>query len=85
MAGQMCSGHVLKNGVPNESKAYCEGMSHRIATNGATQADNPHIATSDAGVAWIAGWSVAHAEVGAVFPAASQGCCSVDLTKTIVP
>ena len=79
MSGQLCSGHALKNGVPNNSKAYCEGMAHR-ATGTALEApvtDNPHIAGSDAAVAWAAGWTVADDAAGGAIATADQGCCVV--------
>jgi len=82
MAGQMCSGHELKNGDPRESKAYCEGMFHR-STGTALAApitDNPHVLGSDAFTAWAAGWTVADDAAGDVIAVADQGCCSVTAT-----
>ena len=81
MAGQLYSGTTHKNASVKHAKAYCEGMAHRATGTGlqAPVTDNPHVAASDAGVAWIAGWTFADdAEGGAIDSSAT--CCSVSGT-----
>ena len=62
MAGKMCTGAVTGNSyLPRESKAFSEGLYYRAGGTllGRPVTDNPHVATSSCGVAWIAGWTVA--------------------------
>ena len=62
MAGKMCTGAVTNNSyLPKESKAFSEGVHYRAGGTlaGRPVTDNPHVATTSAGVAWIAGWTVA--------------------------
>jgi len=65
-------------------KSYCEGLDHRIATNGATIGDNPHESGSEAADTWDAGWTVGQSAAGGVLPAGSAPCCAPDFAKTIV-
>ena len=85
MAGKMCTGAVTKNSyLPKESKAYSEGIYHR-AQGGAVAypvTDNPHVATSSAGVAWIAGWDLAEAAATTTITASDAPCVAVP-TNTI--
>lgn len=50
MAGQLCSGHKIKNAKVKNSKAYCEGRAGAKAGMGTS--DNPHAEGSDANEAW---------------------------------
>lgn len=63
MAGKFCTGAVTGNAFnPQESKAYSEGMYHRAKGSAASypSTDNPHESGSSAGVAWLAGWTLAN-------------------------
>jgi hypothetical protein len=54
MAGKLNSGVVTGGQLARkEAKAYTEGRQAKIA--GLTAGNNPHPATSPAGVAWLAG------------------------------
>jgi len=62
MAGKMCTGAATNNSYNlKETKAFSEGVYYRASGTllGRPVTDNPHVATSDAGVAWIDGWTVA--------------------------
>lgn len=64
MPGKLCTGAVTNNAyLPKETKAFSEGVYYRAGGTllGRPVTDNPHEATSSAGVAWIAGWTVADA------------------------
>ena len=84
MPGTLCDGSATATTLVKDSKAYCEGMNHRVATNGATIGANPHAAGSDAANAWDLGWTVAQGEAGSEMTRALMGCCAVSTTKTIV-
>jgi len=61
MSGKFCTGAVTNNSfLPREAKAFSEGVYYRASGTllGKPVTDNPHVATSSAGVAWIAGWTV---------------------------
>jgi len=86
--GKLCTGeNYNSSGVPRlrESKAYCEGLDHRISTNGASFGDNPHVAGSPDGDAWDRGWSVGQSDVGEILTAGAAPCCAPDRNATIVP
>jgi len=56
MPGELYEGSNNHGSNPvGDSKAYCEGRAVKAA-GGATSA-NPHVATSDAGIAWLAGYA----------------------------
>ena len=85
MAGKLCSGTADNNaGCFKNSKAYCEGIDHRMATNGATIGDNPHAVGSEAANAWDLGWTAIHSDAGGA-TTLLQNCCAVDTTKVIIP
>jgi len=85
MAGKGCAGAQLNNaGNATLSRAYCEGIDHRMATNGATIGDNPHAVGSEAANAWDLGWSAIHTDAGGA-TTLLQNCCAVDTTKVIIP
>lgn len=89
IAGQLCSGHTLKNGLVRDSKAYCEGMAYRASGIGTDVpvTDNPHQTGSDAWAAWLAGWNAADAYSDGVMPVNAMGCCSIpsDIPASIPP
>jgi len=88
MAGKMCFGSKYNNagsGHLKSSKAYCEGIDHRIATNGASIDDNPHESGSEAAAAWDFGWSAAQESSAGTLPKTEGMCCAPDRLKTIVP
>lgn len=81
MAGQLCDGRLAtdaKNGVIQNSKAYCEGMSYRASDTAlnAPITDNPHESGSEAADAWDAGWTVADDAAGGAIDKDSAGCCA---------
>ena len=81
MPGKLCFGKVTNNagaGMLRESKAYCEGMAYRASGTAVAKpiTDNPHVADSEAGIAWDTGWSTADNNVGSTVPATSLGCCA---------
>ena len=85
MPGKQCNGVAgYSAGKLKNSKAYCEGLDHRISTNGATIGDNPHVAGSEAANCWDVGWSEGQADAGSTLSASSGLCCAPDRTKTIV-
>ncbi len=66
MAGKLCFGKEYANagaGRLRDSKAFCEGR--KAKADGGALGDNPQVATSDAGLAWIAG-----------FGSSEKGCCA---------
>ena len=86
MAGKLCTGQKDNNaGNIRNSKAFCEGLVHRMATNGATIGDNPLEAGSEAGDAWDRGWSVGQAASGSTVDPAAAPCCAVDTSITVTP
>ena len=80
MPGKLCTGVSTQYGyLPKESRAFSEGLYYRHGGTllGRPVTDNPHVATSSAGVAWIAGWTVADdAAVGAI-TASNAPCVAV--------
>lgn len=70
MPGKMCTGAVTNQCyLLKETKAFSEGVYHRSSGTALAKplTENPHVATSSAGVAWIAGWQVANnASPGAI-------------------
>ena len=87
MPGKLCTGVSTQMGfLPKESKAFSEGIYHR-AQGGAVAypvIDNPHVATTSAGVAWIAGWDLAEAAASSTIDQADCPCVAVP-TNTITP
>ena len=82
MAGKMCTGSLQNNAArPRNTKAYCEGLQARMLD--AAPVD-PHVAGSEASLAWQAGEKVAKDLAGGKVTAADAPCCAVD-TVTIVP
>ncbi len=86
MAGKNCTGAPTNNAdLIKESRAFCEGMYHRslgpVLSFPIT--DNPHVATSQAGVAWDAGWTVANDITGGIIAASDAPCCAKPLN--IIP
>jgi len=68
MSGKLCFGKEYNNagaGRLRDSKAFCEGRYNKANGGTALGADNPHVATSDAGLAWAAG-----------FASTDPGCCA---------
>ena len=85
MPGKLCEGSVTGNAYQlKNSRAYCEGINHRIATNGATIGDNPHEVGSEAANAWDLGWTAGHVDAGGT-STLLPNCCAIDRTKVIVP
>ena len=85
MSGKLCSGAVTNNSyLPQESKAFSEGIYHRAQGTAVAYpvTDNPHAAASSAGVAWIAGWTVANDAAGGTITASDAPCVAVP-TNTI--
>lgn len=69
MAGSFCAGQDAtdaKNGVIQNSKAYCEGA---LARSLEVTPTNPHVAGSEAATAWDAGVADKLADT-------VQGCCA---------
>jgi len=87
MAGRMCTGAVTNNCfLPEETKAFSEGIYYRAGGNALTRPStgNPHEATSDAGVAWKAGWDLGQAAaVGIGFLVQSDSPCVAIPTNVI--
>jgi len=68
------------------STAYCEGLGHRINTNGATIGENPMTATDAVSAGfWDDGWSAGQSASGGKLPTGVGECCAVDRNKVIVP
>ena len=87
MAGKMCTGATTNNSyLPKESRAYSEGIYYRAGGTllGRPVTDNPHAAASDAGVAWIAGWTLADSKAPAGALVATDAPCVAVPTNTIV-
>ena len=85
MPGKLCQGSNTGNAYqPKSSKAYCEGITHRMATNGATIGDNPHEVGSEAALAWDLGWTAIHTDAGST-TTLLPNCCALDVNKVIVP
>ena len=81
MPGKLCVGKKVNNigaGQLVSSKAYCEGMAYRASGTFAAKpvTDNPHPASSEAGDAWISGWTVADNASGGNVSKANLGCCA---------
>lgn len=82
MPGKQYDGRGLdeaKNGVTNNSKAYCEGMQYRTTGTAAAKpiTDNPHQAGSEAETAWDAGWNAADAKAAGTLTRAEAGPCAL--------
>ena len=80
MAGKMYDGRdvtTARNGVPNNSKAYCEGMWYRAGDTALNRpkVNNPHQPGSEAATAWDAGWDVADAAGGGQLGKDEAGPC----------
>ena len=61
MPGKLCTGAVTNNSyMLKESKAFSEGLYYRAGGTlaGRPASANPHVVTTSAGVAWLAGWTV---------------------------
>ena len=86
MAGKMCSGVTAQNGyLLKETKAFSEGVYYRAGGTllGRPVTDNPHVATSSAGVAWIAGWTVSDDVAPAGTITASDAPCVAVPTNVV--
>jgi len=80
MPGKLCTGATTNNSfLPRESKAFSEGLYYRHSGTllGKPVTDNPHVATSSTGVAWIAGWTVADAAAVGAITASNAPCVAV--------
>jgi hypothetical protein len=80
MAGSLYDGRDVtraKNGVKNNSKAYCEGITYRASDSAANapKDDNPHQVGSEAAEAWDAGWDAADAAAGGQMGKGTSGPC----------
>lgn len=87
MAGKMCTGAVTNNSyMLKETKAFSEGLYYRAGGTllGKPVTDNPHVATTSAGVAWIAGWTVADDVAPAGTITASNAPCVAIPTNVVV-
>lgn len=83
----MCTGAATNNAyLPRESKAFSEGLYYRAGGTllGRPVTDNPHVATSSCGVAWIAGWTVSDAAAPSSAVAQSAAPCVAVPTNTVV-
>ena len=86
MTGKRCNGQINNQGVNvGSTKAYCEGLKHRIDTNGASIGDNPHLTGSPDADSWDRGWSKAQANSGGTMAKGDAPCCAVDVTTVITP
>ena len=86
MPGKLCTGATTNNSyLPRESKAFSEGLYYRAGGTllGRPVTDNPHVATSSAGVAWIAGWTVSDAVAPAGTITASNAPCVAIPTNVV--
>lgn len=66
MSGKLCFGKQYANagaGHLRSSKAFCEGRG--VKAGGGATTENPHVATSEAGIAWTAGYA-----------SKEKGCCA---------
>ena len=87
MPGKLCTGAVTNNSyLLKESKAFSEGVYYRAGGTllGRPVTDNPHVATTSAGVAWIAGWTVADDVAPAGTITASNAPCVAVPTNVVV-
>jgi len=81
MAGKLCFGSAYNNagsGHLRSSKAFCEGMGYRASGTSVTKpkANSPHVAGSEAALAWALGWDFASASAGSSIDSTGT-CCSV--------
>lgn len=84
MPGKLYDGRdvtTAKNGVPNNSRAFCDGALYRC---GDTAANRPitdvtkfHQAGSEAATAWEAGWNLTDGYAGSVVPINVEGPCGL--------
>ena len=87
MPGKLCRGvstqYVF---LPKESIAFSEGVYYRAGGTlaGRPVTDNPHVATSSAGVAWIAGWTVSDDVAPSGTITASDAPCVAVPTNVVV-
>lgn len=82
MPGKQYDGRDLgdaKNGVTNNSRAYCEGMEYRTTGTAAAKpiTDNPHQSGSEAATAWAAGWTVADGKAEGTLTRDEAGPCAL--------
>ena len=87
MAGKACVGKAENNSdLIKESRAYCEGISHRAQGTAVAFpiTGNPHASLSDAGGAWDRGWTVADDAAGTTVAATAAPCCAVPNTTILV-
>lgn len=87
MPGKLCTGATTNNAyLPEESRAFSEGIYYRAGGTllGRPVTDNPHAATSSAGVAWIAGWTVADAVAPSGTISQSDAPCVAVPTNVVV-
>ena len=54
MPGKLIDGQVTQNYAPNESRAYCEGMAHRLES--AAKGTDPYAGQGSLSDAWNAGF-----------------------------
>ena len=78
MAGKLCYGSAYNNagaGTLRSSKSFCEGINYRAGGTllGRPKVDNPHLAGSDAALAWNLGWDFAEASSGGALD--TRGTC----------
>ena len=85
MAGKNYTGQKDNNaGNIENARAFCEGLTVRTETNGATIGSNPHASGTEAADAWDRGWTVGQAAAGTTIDPADAPNCAVNVTKTIV-
>ncbi len=84
MPGKLYDGRdvtTVKNGVPQNSKAYCEGALYRTQDTAANhpKTDNPHQSGSELATAWDAGWDLADTYAGSTIPGGGvEGPCALE-------
>ena len=87
MPGKLCTGVSTQMGfLPKESRAFSEGLLYRASGTllGKPVTDNPHVSTTSAGAAWIAGWTVSDTAAPAGTVSQSSAPCVAVPTNTVV-
>ena len=66
-------------GTLENARSFCEGLQYRTMDTAANVpvTDNPHIADSEAGEAWIRGWTVADNAAGGTIDKTLAPNCAV--------
>ncbi len=81
MPGKLFDGRAkenAKNGVPQNSRGYCEGMLYRTTGTETTapKSNNPHQTGSEIATAWDAGWDAAESVKGGTITRDIAGPCA---------